>query len=158
MSDQFFESMTTSPTMVRFAIALTVIVIVSHLSKQVRLPAVVGFVLAGMLFGPNGGADCQRITKKKRHPRKENDVNDATVIDPAPSPCTTERAVRRRGDEPRSNSAMRKRWGRCPERLERGECSERPQRAASQSHGRNFVVRGLQPVPPCLNFVVNKGE
>ena len=36
---------------------------------------------------------------------------------------TTERLVRKRGDEPRSKFATKKRCIACPEQLERGECS-----------------------------------
>jgi len=60
-------------------------------------------------------------------------------------PRTTERPVRTRGDEPRSNSVVRKRCVPYPARLDRGECSDLPVRAAPQSHERKSVVRGLQP-------------
>ncbi len=61
-------------------------------------------------------------------------------------PRTTESPVRQRGDEPRSNSVMRKRCVPYPARLERGECSGLPAREAPQSHGRKPVVRGLLTV------------
>ncbi len=65
-------------------------------------------------------------------------------------PCNTERPVREQGDEPRSNSVMRKRCVLYPARFERGECFELSARAMSQSHGpvcqstgrRKSVVRG----------------
>ena len=41
-------------------------------------------------------------------------------------PRTTERPVRKRGDEPRSNSVVIKRYVPYPTRLERGECSDLP--------------------------------
>ena len=58
-------------------------------------------------------------------------------------PRTTERPVRKRGDEPRSNSVVIKRYVPYPTWLERGECSDLPVKAAPQSHGRKSVVRGL---------------
>ncbi len=58
-------------------------------------------------------------------------------------PRTTDRPVRKRGDEPRSNSVVRKRCVPYSARLERGECSDLPVRAAPQSHGCKSVVRGL---------------
>lgn len=42
------------PLLAKFAIGLVVIVIVPSLSRRVRLPAVVGLLLAGVLFGPHG--------------------------------------------------------------------------------------------------------
>lgn len=48
------ESMVHLPIMARFAIALTVILTLPPLCRRVRLPAVVGFLLAGVLFGPSG--------------------------------------------------------------------------------------------------------
>ncbi|HKW49301.1 MAG TPA: cation:proton antiporter [Gemmatimonadaceae bacterium] len=40
------------PLLVKFAVALGLIVIVPQLSRRVRLPAVVGLLLSGVLFGP----------------------------------------------------------------------------------------------------------
>jgi Kef-type K+ transport system membrane component KefB len=42
------------PLLAKFAIGLVVIVAVPALSRKVRLPAVVGLLLAGVLFGPHG--------------------------------------------------------------------------------------------------------
>lgn len=42
------------PLLAKFAIGLAVIVVVPQLSKKVRLPSVVGLLLAGVLFGPHG--------------------------------------------------------------------------------------------------------
>jgi Kef-type K+ transport system membrane component KefB len=42
------------PTIAKFAVALAVIVGIPLLSRRVRLPAVVGFLLSGVLFGPHG--------------------------------------------------------------------------------------------------------
>jgi len=42
------------PLLAKFAIGLVVIVIVPSLSRKVRLPAVVGLLLAGVLLGPHG--------------------------------------------------------------------------------------------------------
>jgi len=75
-------------------------------------------------------------------------------------PRTTERPVRKRGDEPRSKFATRKPCVALPEQLERGECSgvlatlwsnlstetahvSRGSYSTGQSHGRKPVVRGL---------------
>jgi Kef-type K+ transport system membrane component KefB len=54
MFDGFLESMTRLPIMARFAIALTVILTLPPLCRRVRLPAVVGLLLAGVVFGPSG--------------------------------------------------------------------------------------------------------
>ncbi len=59
-------------------------------------------------------------------------------------PRTTERPMRKRGDEPRSKFATSKACITCPEQLERGECSGLSARVVPQSHGRKAVVRGLQ--------------
>jgi Kef-type K+ transport system membrane component KefB len=40
------------PILARFAVALTVIMVVPYLCRRVRLPAVVGLLAAGVLFGP----------------------------------------------------------------------------------------------------------
>ena len=42
------------PLLVKFAIALAVIVIVPKISRRLRIPAVVGLLLCGVLFGPYG--------------------------------------------------------------------------------------------------------
>jgi Kef-type K+ transport system membrane component KefB len=42
------------PLLVKFAVALGLIVIVPQLSRRVRLPAVVGLLLCGVVFGPYG--------------------------------------------------------------------------------------------------------
>src|SRR5690242_7325634 len=42
------------PLLAKFAIGLVVIVVVPQLSRKVRLPAVVGLLFAGVLFGPHG--------------------------------------------------------------------------------------------------------
>lgn len=42
------------PLLVKFALALAVIVIVPQLSRRVRVPPVVGLLLSGVLFGPYG--------------------------------------------------------------------------------------------------------
>ena len=42
------------PLLAKFAIALTVIVVVPQICRRVRLPAVVGLLLCGVLFGPYG--------------------------------------------------------------------------------------------------------
>ena len=54
MFDEFVESMTKLPVLARFAIGLAFILVVPHLCKRIRLPAVVGLVLAGVLLGPSG--------------------------------------------------------------------------------------------------------
>ncbi len=54
MLDGLFESMTRLPILARFAIALTLILTVPALCQRIRLPAVVGFLLAGVVFGPSG--------------------------------------------------------------------------------------------------------
>jgi Kef-type K+ transport system membrane component KefB len=42
------------PLLAKFAIGLVVIVIIPKLSQRVRLPSVVGLLLAGVVFGPHG--------------------------------------------------------------------------------------------------------
>jgi Kef-type K+ transport system membrane component KefB len=42
------------PTLAKFAVALAVIVGIPPLSRRVRLPAVVGFLLSGVVLGPHG--------------------------------------------------------------------------------------------------------
>jgi Kef-type K+ transport system membrane component KefB len=54
MFDGFIETMTHLPILARFAITLMVILTLPPLCQWVRLPAVVGFLLAGVLFGPSG--------------------------------------------------------------------------------------------------------
>jgi Kef-type K+ transport system membrane component KefB len=54
MFDGFVESMTRLPILARFAIGLAIILVVPHLCKRIRLPAVVGLVLGGVLVGPSG--------------------------------------------------------------------------------------------------------
>jgi Kef-type K+ transport system membrane component KefB len=54
MSGGFLESLTHLPLLARFAVAMAVILIVPALCEKVRLPAVVGLLLAGVVFGPHG--------------------------------------------------------------------------------------------------------
>ncbi len=42
------------PTLAKFAIAMAIIVCVPRLSRRVRLPAVVGLLLSGIIIGPHG--------------------------------------------------------------------------------------------------------
>ena len=42
------------PTLAKFAIAMAIIVCVPRLSRRVRLPAVVGLLLSGIVIGPHG--------------------------------------------------------------------------------------------------------
>jgi len=44
----------TLPLLAKFAVGLGLIVIVPQVSRRLRLPAVVGFLLCGVLFGPHG--------------------------------------------------------------------------------------------------------
>ena len=53
-SDAVRASAFALPLLAKFAIGLVVIVAVPALSRKVRLPAVVGLLLAGVLFGPHG--------------------------------------------------------------------------------------------------------
>jgi Kef-type K+ transport system membrane component KefB len=48
----FLESLTELPLLARFALAMSVILVVPTLCEKVRLPSVVGLLLAGVLFGP----------------------------------------------------------------------------------------------------------
>jgi Kef-type K+ transport system membrane component KefB len=48
------ESLTQLPLMARFALAMAIILVVPALCEKVRLPSVVGLLLAGLLFGPHG--------------------------------------------------------------------------------------------------------
>jgi Sodium/hydrogen exchanger family len=50
----FLESLTQLPLLARFAVAMSVILVVPTLCQKVRLPSVVGLLLAGVLFGPHG--------------------------------------------------------------------------------------------------------
>jgi Kef-type K+ transport system membrane component KefB len=54
MSGAFLESLTQLPLLARFAVAMAVILVVPALCERVRLPAVVGLLLAGIVFGPHG--------------------------------------------------------------------------------------------------------
>jgi Kef-type K+ transport system membrane component KefB len=54
MSGGFLESLTQLPLLARFAVAMAVILIVPALCEKVRLPAVVGLLLGGVVFGPHG--------------------------------------------------------------------------------------------------------
>ncbi len=54
MSGEFVESLTQLPLMARFALGMAVILVVPALCQKARLPAVVGLLLAGVLFGPHG--------------------------------------------------------------------------------------------------------
>jgi Kef-type K+ transport system membrane component KefB len=54
MPGGFLESLTELPLLARFAVAMAVILIVPALCAKVRLPAVVGLLLAGVVFGPRG--------------------------------------------------------------------------------------------------------
>lgn len=54
MFDGFLESMTRLPILARFSIALMAILIIPPMCQRVRLPSVVGLMLAGVLFGPSG--------------------------------------------------------------------------------------------------------
>ena len=50
----FLGSLTQLPLMARFALAMAIILVVPALCQKVRLPSVVGLLLAGVLFGPHG--------------------------------------------------------------------------------------------------------
>jgi Kef-type K+ transport system membrane component KefB len=54
MLSGFLDSLTQLPLMARFAVAMAVILVVPALCQKVRLPSVVGLLLAGVLFGPYG--------------------------------------------------------------------------------------------------------
>src|SRR6476660_4661115 len=54
MGSSFLESLTQLPLMACFAVAMAVILVVPTLCQKVRLPSVVGLLLAGIVFGPNG--------------------------------------------------------------------------------------------------------
>jgi Kef-type K+ transport system membrane component KefB len=42
------------PTLVKFAVAMALIICVPRLSRRVGLPAVIGLLLSGIVVGPNG--------------------------------------------------------------------------------------------------------
>ncbi len=48
------ESLTQLPLMARFALAMAVTLVVPALCQKIRLPSVVGLLLAGVVFGPHG--------------------------------------------------------------------------------------------------------
>ena len=48
---QFLDKL---PLLARFALVLTIILTIPASCKRIRLPAVAGFVIAGIVFGPNG--------------------------------------------------------------------------------------------------------
>jgi Kef-type K+ transport system membrane component KefB len=50
----FLESLAQLPLLARFAVAMSVILVVPALCQKVRLPSVVGLLLAGVVFGPHG--------------------------------------------------------------------------------------------------------
>src|SRR3954452_6578818 len=54
MLDGVFDSLTRLPPLARFAVALIVFLLVPVLCRRVRLPAVVGLLAAGVVFGPSG--------------------------------------------------------------------------------------------------------
>lgn len=54
MLQSLLESLTPLPILARFAIAMAVIIVVPALCRRVGLPAVVGLLAAGVLFGPYG--------------------------------------------------------------------------------------------------------
>ena len=54
MFGEFFHVMTHLPILARFAIALMVFLLVPPLCQRVRLPGMVGLLVAGIVFGPSG--------------------------------------------------------------------------------------------------------
>jgi Kef-type K+ transport system membrane component KefB len=54
MFDQLPEALTQLPMLARFAFAMTLILTVPALCRRIGLPAVVGFLAAGVAFGPYG--------------------------------------------------------------------------------------------------------
>ena len=50
----FLESLTHLPLMARFALAMAIILVVPTLCQKIRLPSVVGLLIAGIVFGPHG--------------------------------------------------------------------------------------------------------
>jgi Kef-type K+ transport system membrane component KefB len=49
-----FEFLAKLPLLARFALTLTIVLTVPALCKRIRFPAVAGFVVAGIVFGPHG--------------------------------------------------------------------------------------------------------
>jgi hypothetical protein len=54
MSGGLLEALAQLPILARFAVAMAVILVLPELSEEVRLPVVVGLLLAGIGFGPHG--------------------------------------------------------------------------------------------------------
>lgn len=54
MVEQFLEALTHLPLLARFAIALIIFLTTPALCQRIRLPAVVGLLAAGIVFGPSG--------------------------------------------------------------------------------------------------------
>ncbi len=54
MIAQSLESLTHMSILARFALAMAIILLVPIVCRKIRLPSVVGFLLAGIVFGPNG--------------------------------------------------------------------------------------------------------
>src|SRR6476646_5935239 len=54
MMARILESLTDLPMLARFAFALTILFTVPALCKRIHLPAVVGLLVAGVIFGPHG--------------------------------------------------------------------------------------------------------
>lgn len=54
MIDQLLEAITHLPPLARFAVALMVFLLTPALCQRLRLPAVVGLLAAGVIFGPHG--------------------------------------------------------------------------------------------------------
>ena len=54
MFERLQESLTQLPLLARFAFAMTVFLTVPALCKRIHLPAVVGLLAAGVIFGPHG--------------------------------------------------------------------------------------------------------
>src|SRR2546425_6969146 len=53
MFDTFLKTLTSLPTLTRFAIALAVFLFVPRLCQRIRLPSAVGLLTAGGLLGPS---------------------------------------------------------------------------------------------------------
>src|SRR5438034_1136474 len=53
MFDTFLKTLTSLPTLTRFAIALAVFLFVPRLCQRIRLPSAVGLLTAGVLLGPS---------------------------------------------------------------------------------------------------------
>jgi Kef-type K+ transport system membrane component KefB len=54
MLSGFLEPLTQLPLLARFALAMTLILIVPAICRKIHMPSVVGLLLAGVAFGPNG--------------------------------------------------------------------------------------------------------